>query len=110
SAFTCLFTKTQGAAIGGDGTLTVTGTTFRNNAALYGGGGIDWRGTMTVSSSRFTENSAISGGGGAIQHTGGVGIVEASFLRLNTSFFEGGGVSMRGSEAILRHNTFQENF
>lgn len=46
-----------GGGIQNSGTLTVTNSTFSNNAALYGAG-IDNTGTLTITNSTFSNNPA----------------------------------------------------
>ena len=53
-------------------TLTVSDSTFTDNAATVHGGGIDNFGTATVTGSTFRRNTAGSGNGGLNNEPGGL--------------------------------------
>jgi hypothetical protein len=53
-------------------TVTVTDSTFTGNSATVHGGGIDNSGTAAVTGSTFTGNSAGSGNGGLNNEPGGL--------------------------------------
>jgi hypothetical protein len=128
-------TASDGGAIdnadnGGAGTLTVSGSTFRDNSATagigttsYDGGAIDNAdndgiGTLTVSGSTFTDNSAssctsdCSGGGGAIDtgDDGGTGTlaVSASTFSGNSAHY-GGALATGTGTGTVSASIFSSN-
>ena len=94
-------------------TLNVSGTTFENNEAIWGGGAIENNGTLNVSDSVFNENigSSAQGNGGAILSSG-----SSATLTVSKSTFTGnigrysGAISVEsGSKAFIVDSYFDGN-
>jgi hypothetical protein len=95
-----------GAVYNNGGTMTVTNTTFANNAAAYGlGGAIDNAGTLTVSGSTFTGGDAFEGG--AIDNKSGSLTVTNSTFANNTAIH--GGAIFNNAAASITGSTINNN-
>src|SRR5207248_69961 len=89
------FSQNGGGGIFSFGTLSVSNSTFLDNADLdVGGGGIYSHGTLTVSDSTFSGNSGDSGGG--IVSEGTLSVSNSTFSR-NSAAFAGGGIYSRST-------------
>jgi hypothetical protein len=103
----------NGGGIASQGTLTVTGSTFYNNAAEYSAGAI-WNngGTLTVSDSTFSQNGGgSSGSGGAIWNNGGTLTVTNSTFSDNSIYGYGpGGAIANNGTATVSNSTFSGNY
>ncbi|MEI7644927.1 MAG: Ig-like domain-containing protein [Chloroflexales bacterium] len=102
--------STYGAGMYNAGTLTLIGTTFNNNVANNGGGGIYNHsiGTLTATDSTFSNNSANNSGGGILN----TGTLTATNVTLsgNIAFDSGGGMyNTAGSNPTLNTVTFSDN-
>jgi CSLREA domain-containing protein len=101
----------SGAGISNDGTgiLTVDQTTFSKNDADADAGAIfNGAGEVTVTNSTFSENAA--GDGGAIASTGGTTTVLASTFSKNSADGLGGAMRNGNQGAVtIRNSTFSEN-
>lgn len=99
-----------GGAIYNNGTLTVSNSTIRDNAASYGGG-IYNTGTLTVGYSVLSTNSASAYGGGygaGIYNSYGTLTVTHSTLSTNYAATAGGGINNLGT-AIVTNSTLYGN-
>ena len=126
-------TEYGGGGIYNEGTLTVTNSTFSNNAAFgngdgfgpaLGGGGIYNWGTLTVTNSTFSGNSAFASGldmdaelgGGGILNSGKLTVTNSTFsansafenARGNVSTIGGGGIFNLGPLTVT-NSTFSNN-
>ncbi len=90
-----------GGAISNHDTLTITTSTFVDNASLNGGGGLrnSSDGTATVKNSTFSSNSGGEASGGGLWNSGSVSITHTSFVQ-NTSKTGGAGLDNSGSISI----------
>lgn len=99
--------ESAGGAISfnGNGTFTVTGSTFTHNASTDSGGAIEEQGsnttTFSVTDSTFTDNTA-GMGGGAIDNYGGTLTVTGSTFS-NNSAENGGAVSIDSCNDLCSH-------
>ncbi|MEV6025221.1 hypothetical protein [Streptomyces sp. NPDC052036] len=80
-----------GGGIHNQGTLTVIGSTVRGNHALGAGGGINNNGSLTVRDSGVSGNSGDNGGGIFNYLAGQTGTVTRSAVHDNTARVNGGG-------------------
>ena len=91
--------------------VVVVNSTFNDNSALLGGGGIANNGIVRVSDSTFSGNSTPSlnsvSGGGAIENTGPLTIERSTFT--NNRAGKGGGVYNEGGAALIINSTFSGN-
>lgn len=120
----------HGGALFNEGIALVSHSTFTDNVAQNGGGGIaSLEGTLTVESSTFSDNSAFFGGGivaseasvggctstgnSAANMSGGIfvldGHVENSTFLGNSADFGGGILGGAASTVTLTHCTFSGN-
>jgi hypothetical protein len=90
------------------GTVTVSGSTFTGNVALFEGGGLLNFGTATVSDSGFTSNNSASGGGMANESGGTAAIINGTAFYNNLAS-SGGGLFNDGT-ATVSQGTFTGNF
>jgi predicted outer membrane repeat protein len=115
---------------GGDGVMTISGSTFTNNSAVSAGGVLD-TGAFFISDSTFTDNSTDDDDGGALwaelpstlsgsEFTGnssgddGGGIYTESEITVTDSTFtaniaDGNGGGIAADEAAVSGSTFTEN-
>jgi hypothetical protein len=95
--------------LNGNGTLTITASTFSGNSAPYGGG--IWNGgTLTITDSSFRGNSAPGAGaaGGGILNGGRLTITDSSFS--GNHALDGGGVQNGpNGSAVVTNSTFSGN-
>ena len=91
----------SGGAIS-SGNITVTNSSFRSNASLWGGDGGAISGSGTVANSSFSNNVAAYGSGGAI--SGNITVTNSTFSD-NWSY---GGGAISGSGTVT-HSTFTNN-
>ncbi|MBO5695065.1 MAG: DUF4347 domain-containing protein, partial [Lentisphaeria bacterium] len=95
-------------------TLNVSGTTFKNNIAYWGGGAILNKGTLNVEDSIFNGNHAKyngigTGSGGAICSSAGTVTVSGSTFESNGGSY-GGGISVEsGSKVFITDSFFNGN-
>lgn len=98
----------SGGGIATGGRLTVRNSTFKDNRAIDGGGGISTISsfaTIAVEGSTFSGNTAERGGG--IRNSGTLTINDSQFKN-NIAAIYGGGIHNEGSTAIS-YSTFQSN-
>ncbi len=93
------------------GTITISNNTiFDHNAANYYGGGIYNEGTLIISGTTFINNEANYGGGISCDNNTNLEITDST-LRGNFGFYRGGGIdASTGSSLILSNITLSENF
>lgn len=87
------------------GTLTLTGSTVRNNSASTGGGIWNQLGTLNLKNTTVSNNRATFGGGVA---TNGTMTMQGGALRDNTGGFWGGGLANAG-DTKLNHASVDGN-
>jgi hypothetical protein len=92
---------TNGGAINNTGTLTLSHTTFTDNATTSSGGAIWSNNSLTIEDSQFSSNTASTTGtsqisGGAIYSTGGT--VDLSNVTFDSNQVSAGSVSSMGSD------------
>jgi predicted outer membrane repeat protein len=96
-----------GAIMVGSGvSAQLTATTFVSNSATYGGA-IENSGALTLTHSSFRENAAASLGG-AIWALGGTVVISGSHFERNRAAFHGGATHLQGS-ASIRSSSFIAN-
>jgi hypothetical protein len=96
-----------GGGVLNDGTLTIIGSTFRNNTATFDGGGVRNNGTLTITNSTFQGNRADIGGG--VENRGSL-TVTGSLFSGNAATNAGGGVFIvGGASATLTNSRFTQN-
>ena len=96
---------------------TVHNSTFSNNSADNGGGGIVYsalpegtESTLTVHNSTFSGNAAAFGGGIAFgAFAGGTLTVHNSTFSGNAATFGGGGIAFAGGTGTVHNSTFSGN-
>jgi hypothetical protein len=97
------------------GNVSISGSTFSDNDALYGGGGAiytDNVGSFTISSSTFSGNYSASWGGALYMgSTGQVITITDSLFVDNSSAEEGGAVDFDAADQIvtINNSTFVDN-
>jgi hypothetical protein len=98
-----------GAIFNGTGDVTVTDSTFSENAGTDGGAVGSKGGSATVLDSSFSKNSAKDWGGGVmVGNQGGATVRNTSFIE-NTGL-NGGGIATEGSGLVIVENsTFTKN-
>jgi hypothetical protein len=97
----------QGGAIVNRGSLMVSASTLRDNAAGSGGGIFNSGGSVTVSASTLSGNDG-GGGGGGIFNSGGSVTVSNSTLVSNIAS-EGGGIDAGGGSVTVSNSTLAYN-
>jgi len=96
-----------GGGLLNEGTVTISNSTFANNSASSGGGGLyNYQGTVTISNSTFASNSASNGGG--LLNTGTATISNSTFAS-NSASSVGGGLYNNGGTATISSSTFASN-
>ena len=112
STFQSNSTGDDGGAIYGDGYgMTITGTTFSNNASVYGYGGAIYQSSnnLDLSDSIFTGNVSIQNGG-AIYADGDHATIARSTFEKNSAFSGASGGAIEGCETLtIQDTTFQDN-
>ena len=88
------------------GPLTITNSTFTNNSAFANGGAIDCDTAAVINDSTFIGNSAVLNGGGVLSNAG-LNVSNSTFAG-NSSLF-GAGVANFGSIATISDSTFSDN-
>ncbi len=96
-----------GGGILNSGTLSVTNSTFTQNAAHDGGGISNTGGTLSVTNSTFTGNAAYDGGGFANDLDGTLSVTNCT-ITSNSASDEGGGIDNSG-ELTLTNNILANN-
>ena len=94
-----------------DGRLTVSGSTFSQNAAAAGGGALASGGTghLTVSDSTFSKNTAQGWGGAIVNHDKGSVDIRRSTFTENAGL-NGGGFGNEGDGLVtVQDSTFSRN-
>jgi threonine dehydrogenase-like Zn-dependent dehydrogenase len=105
-------TNSSGGIGGGGGlfaesTLTLTGTVFISNTAVYAGGGAHVNGTATLTGGRFENNRSIESFGGGLLAASTLTLTGTTFLS-NTAAASGGGAAAFGA-ATLNGGWFENN-
>src|SRR5579884_298352 len=96
-----------GGGLLNEGTVTISNSTFANNSASSGGGGLyNYQGTVTISNCTFASNSASNGGG--LLNTGTATISNSTFAS-NSASSVGGGLYNNGGTATISSSTFASN-
>jgi len=90
------------------GTLTLTGSTVRNNRASTGGAVNMTGGTVTLNNSELVGNTA-TGNGGAVNLSGGTVTLNNSELTGNTATGNGGAVNISGGTFALNDSALTGN-
>ena len=106
----------DGGAINNAGTLTVTDSTFSDNAATdhglpgsnYGGAINNYGGTVTISGSTINNNSSIGYGGGIFNNAGTMTLTNST-ISGNTAAIYGGGISNWMGTLTLNNCTIANN-
>jgi len=102
-------TETHGGAIKNYGTLTVTGSTFKNNTAYTHGGAIyNIDGKLTVTHSTFTNNIANKQGGVIYANSNGI-LTNITSCNFTNNTAPEGAVIFAAGDVTLTNNTFKEN-
>lgn len=103
-------TEAGGAIFNGNGTLALTNNRIEGNVAgKYGGGGIYVEnGSYTIAGSTFTQNATKDNGGGlfAINSSG---VISQSLFYTNTAEDWGGGLGIWGGYATVWESDIREN-
>jgi hypothetical protein len=87
--------------------LTISNSTIRNNAAVYGGGiAVDFGSTVRLVNAAVTDNSADYVGGGIANH-GELTVVNSNVSR-NSAGYIGGGIANDGTLAVV-NSTLSDN-
>jgi hypothetical protein len=96
--------------VGQSGHLNLSGVTIRGGQPIYNGGGILNVGTLTISDSVVRDNAADSGGGIASGASSGHLVMNRTTIRDNSSG-AGGGLFLAdaGSEATITNSTISQN-
>ena len=91
--------------------VSVTNSTFTNNTAKIGGGGIASNGLVQIDGSTFTSNTTESvngdSGGGAIESTGPLTVTASTFNANQAG--KGGALYNEGGTALVVNSTFSAN-
>jgi hypothetical protein len=95
-----------GGGVYNRGTLTITNSTFSDNAAISDGGGIYNHDTLKVVDSVFSNNSAVSGAG--IFNTGALTVTNSTFFN-NSASYGGGIYNFTDFSLTLLNSTFSTN-
>jgi hypothetical protein len=96
----------------GSGEIVLSGTTFRNNTAYYGGGGTEIRsgsGGITLSNNTFSNNASTGWVGGGLYLSGGTITLINNRFQGNRAVQWGGGLYCGASVAHLSGNNFSSN-
>jgi len=102
-----------GGGIGnaGNGAVTITGSTIKNNFSAGTGGGFadaNNQGSLTVLTSLFQNNVAV-GSGGAIQEGGPSTSITSTQIQGNVSGNSGGGIFADGTTLTVKQSTIALN-
>lgn len=89
-----------GGAVFWSGTATVRDTVFRNNIAATAGGALGVDGSLTLRNSEFTSNT--SKAGGAVAAINGAVTIETVMLNDNRAIQQGGAVFLQDATSTLR--------
>jgi hypothetical protein len=101
-----------GAGISNAGTLTLNDSTVSGNTAATFGGGILNNGPLTLNNSTVSGNMSIEFGGGGIANSGGVLILNNSTVSGNSTPDNGGGILNAGGPVgtvTLNYTTVSNN-
>jgi uncharacterized repeat protein (TIGR01451 family) len=93
------------------GTLTISGTRFVSNTALYGGGAVVVVGATQVNRSLFQNNRCANSAcqGGALSSAyATLNVTDTQFIS-NTALGHGGGVAVTSGSSILKGVTLERN-
>ncbi len=104
---------TGALGVAGNGAVTITSTTVRDNYSGTTGGGFgdeDMMANVTILNSQFINNTALTNGGGV--QAGGAGtttIISGCLFADNTAGGLGGGLDLTGGTATVTDTRFTEN-
>jgi len=91
---------------------TITGTTFKDNIAEWGGGGVFiWRTPLTISDSRFSGNQAgdYGGGLGYQNDSNETVLVTGTTFDNNIALLDGGAIHFSGELMTVNGSTIRNN-
>ena len=112
-SFTSNSSTNNGGAIyiTGTGVALVQNNTFTTNSGAAGGAIYSTNGTLTVEGGTFTENAALTGNGGAIAlYTGTVGVLnKITATKNHTDKASGGAIFVKNSSLTMFRSKLQEN-
>lgn len=98
----------RGGGLYNNGTMTLTGSTVRNNAATDYAGGISNQGTLTLNGGTVvTGNTATNSGGGV--YSNGILNITSSKIEHNSTSGIGGGVFNRG-DLVMQSSVLSWNY
>ncbi len=100
----------SGNGIGYNIRETLSGCTFLNNTAEYGGAIWSWGSVLSISSSVFNGNSARSVGGALYNDMDTVSIKNCDFKSNSTVFSQGGAMFSSATLGNADHSSFDSNF
>jgi len=91
---------------------TITDTTFQDNTADWGGGGVFiWRTPLTITGSHFINNHAneLGGGLGYENNSTETVLISNTTFEENIALWNGGGIHFSGELMTINNGTFQGN-
>lgn len=107
----CVFSGNNSSAYGGgilsSGKLTVSGSTFLNNSANYGGAIANIGTTVTVYNDTFYGNTATNQGGAIISTGGTLTVADNTFVENSSPI--GGAVAVTSGSLNVTNNIFSRN-
>ncbi len=95
---------------GGDGNVTITGSTITGNTSAGDGGGIyNYGGTVTIADTDISNNDAAYSGGGILNETAAVSISNTTITNNRALYGDGGGVATGNGNVTLTRSTISGN-
>lgn len=99
----------QGGGTYNAGFLTVSDSTFQDNAAQTGGGIFDLNGSLSITHTTFLRNSSPGNGGAIFYHSSNSLAVTNSTFESNSAAYGGAGIRLSSGGGTVTSSTFSGN-